>query len=62
MSFLNRILKTFLGDKAQKDISKIQPLVLEINQIQKGFEIISNDELRGKTSNLKKRLKKVGLT
>ena len=56
MSFLNRILKTFLGDKAQKDISKIQPLVLEINQIQKGFEIISNDELRGKTSNLKKKI------
>ena len=57
MSFLNRILKTFLGDKAQKDISKIQPLVLEINQIQKGFEIICNDELRGKTSNLKKKIK-----
>ena len=50
MSFLNRILKTFLGDKAQKDVSIIQPLVLEINQIQKEFENISNDELRSKTS------------
>ena len=57
MSFLNRILKTFLGDKAQKDVSIIQPLVLEINQIQKEFENISNDELRSKTSGLKKRIK-----
>jgi len=57
MSFLNRILKTFLGDKAQKDVSIIQPLVLEINQIQKEFENISNDELRSKTSSLKKKIK-----
>ena len=56
MSFLNRILKTFLGDKAQKDISKIQPLVLKINQIQKEFELISNDELRDKTFTLKKKI------
>jgi len=57
MSFLNRILKTFLGDKAQKDVSIIQPLVLEINQIQKEFENISNDELRSKTSSLKRKIK-----
>ena len=41
MSFLNRILKTFLGDKAQKDIKNIQPLVIKINQIQEKFEKIS---------------------
>ena len=57
MSFLNRIFKTFLGDKAQKDVSKIQPLVLEINQIQKELENISNDFLRNKTFNLKKIIK-----
>ena len=57
MSFLNRVLKTFVGDKAQKDISKIQPLVAEINQIQKKLENITNDELRSKTFNLKKQIK-----
>jgi len=51
MSFLNRVFKTFVGDKAQKDISKIQPLVVEINQIQKKFENITNNELRNKTYN-----------
>ena len=57
MSFLNRVFKTFVGDKAQKDISKIQPLVVEINQIQKKFENITNNELRNKTYNLKKQIK-----
>ena len=53
MNFLNNILKTFLGNKAEKDISKIRPLVNEINQIQKEFTSINNDKLRGKTENLK---------
>ena len=53
MNFLNNILKTFLGNKAEKDISKIRPLVNEINQIQKEFTSIDNDKLRGKTENLK---------
>ena len=53
MTFLNNILKTFLGDKAEKDVSKIRPFVAEINQIQEQFQDISNDELRNKTQNLK---------
>ena len=57
MSFLNRILNTFLGDKAQKDISKIQPLVLEINKIHKEFVNISNDDLRNRTVKLKEKIK-----
>ena len=57
MSFLSQILKTFMGDKTLKDISKIQPLVSEINQIQKEFENISNDNLRNKTLNLKDKIK-----
>ena len=53
MSFLNNIFKTFLGDKAEKDVSKIRPFVAEINKIQLQFQNISNDELRNKTQNLK---------
>ena len=52
MSFLNNIFKTFLGDKAEKDVSKIRPFVAEINKIQLQFQNISNDELRNKTQNL----------
>ena len=43
MSILNKILKTFIGDKTKKDLSKITPLVQEINNYQKSFESLSND-------------------
>ena len=35
MSILNSILKTFIGDKTKKDLSKITPLVSRINDYQK---------------------------
>ena len=49
MSFLNSILKTFVGDKTKKDLSQITPLVAEINSHQKNLESLSHDELRFKT-------------
>ena len=49
MSFLNSILKTFVGDKTKKDLSQITPLVAEINSHQKNLEILSHDQLRQKT-------------
>ena len=49
MSFLNSILKTFVGDKTKKDLSQITPLVTEINSHQKNLETLSHDELRQKT-------------
>ena len=49
MSFLNSILKTFVGDKTKKDLSQITPLVAEINSHQKNLETLSHDELRQKT-------------
>ena len=49
MSFLNNILKTFVGDKTKKDLSQITPLVTEINSHQKNLETLSHDELRQKT-------------
>jgi preprotein translocase subunit SecA len=49
MSFLNSILKTFVGDKTKKDLSQITTLVAEINSHQKNLESLSHDELRYKT-------------
>ena len=53
MSILNSILKTFVGDKTKKDLSKITPLIAEINSFQKSFESLSHDELREKTTEFK---------
>lgn len=54
MSILNSVLKTFVGDKTKKDLSKIRPLVGQINNHQNSFEQLSPDELRAKTAALKK--------
>jgi preprotein translocase subunit SecA len=48
MSILNSILKTFVGDKTKKDLSKITPLISKINGYQKSFESLSHDQLRKK--------------
>tara|TARA_B100000767_G_C19778215_1_gene544077 strand:- start:1079 stop:4447 length:3369 start_codon:yes stop_codon:yes gene_type:complete len=56
MSILNTILKTFVGDKSKKDIRAIQYLVDQINEHVLGFEAISNDELREKTSIFKSKI------
>ena len=58
MSFLNSILKTFVGDKTKKDLSKITPSVEERNSHQKNLEPLSNDELRQKTIIFKEEIAK----
>ncbi len=49
MSFLDSVLKVFVGDKSKKDIKEIQPIVEKIKALEKEFEALSLDELRGKT-------------
>ncbi|WP_424494783.1 preprotein translocase subunit SecA [Salinimicrobium sp. GXAS 041] len=49
MSFLDSVLKVFVGDKSKKDIKEIQPIVEKIKSLEKDFEALSLDELRAKT-------------
>lgn len=53
MSFINTVLKTFVGDKAKKDVNALQPLVDIIKSHEAALENLSNDELRQKTSDFK---------
>lgn len=53
---VTKILKKFLGDKAEKDIKEAQPLVDKANEVFAGLAQISNDELRAKTTALKARI------
>ena len=59
MSFLNSILKVFVGNKAKKDISLIQPIVDEILTAEKQLESLTHDELRDKTIDFKNRIQEV---
>jgi len=56
MNFINKILKVFVGDKSQKDIKEIQPLVDKIRKIEPTLANLSHDELRAKTTVFKARI------
>ncbi|HVS97656.1 MAG TPA: hypothetical protein VHE54_14280, partial [Puia sp.] len=49
--------KIFGGNKSEKDIKRIQPMVEEINRHFASYQSLSNDELRGKTEEFKARIR-----
>ncbi|QWX84571.1 preprotein translocase subunit SecA [Cellulophaga sp. HaHaR_3_176] len=49
MSFLNSVLKVFVGDKAKKDVGALQPIIKQIHSFEKELEGLSIDEIRNKT-------------
>jgi len=51
------ISKIFGGNKSEKDIKTIQPLVEQVNQHYATYQSLSNDQLRGKTSEFRQRIK-----
>tara|TARA_R110000868_G_scaffold291085_3_gene551425 strand:+ start:1652 stop:5005 length:3354 start_codon:yes stop_codon:yes gene_type:complete len=53
MSFLNSVLKVFVGDKSKQDVKTILPIVNQIKTFEKTLEALSHDELRAKTSEFK---------
>ncbi len=57
MSFINSILKAFIGDKSQKDIKPLQANVAKVNAFEKTLAALTNDELRARTQNFKDQIK-----
>ena len=57
MSILNSVIKLFVGDKQQKDLKILQPVVDDVNKFETAFSILSNDALRAKTTEFKTRIK-----
>jgi len=57
MSFLNSILKAFVGDKSEKDVKAIQPLIAKVHTFEKALAALSHDELRAKTIEFKEKIK-----
>lgn len=53
MSFINSVLKAFVGDKAKKDVKEIQPIVEKVKSFGAAMEALSNDSLRQKTHDFK---------
>ncbi len=49
MSIINSVIKVFVGDKSEKDVKALQPLVKQIRSFEPALETLSHDELRQKT-------------
>ncbi|MDR2224154.1 MAG: preprotein translocase subunit SecA [Flavobacteriaceae bacterium] len=49
MSLINSILKVFVGDKSERDIKAIKPIIEKIRSYEGTLNSLSNDELRAKT-------------
>jgi preprotein translocase subunit SecA len=56
MTFLDSILKVFVGDKSKQDVKAITPLVKKINAYGATLEALSHDELRAKTIEFKSKI------
>ena len=57
MSILNSVIKLFVGDKQQKDLKGLQPIVEDVRKFEIAFSKLSHDELRAKTIEFKERIK-----
>ena len=49
-------LKKIFGDANAKALKKLEPIVARVNELEKEYEKLSGDELRGKTKEFKNRL------
>jgi preprotein translocase subunit SecA len=57
MSLLNSVLKLFVGDKQQKDLKLLQPIVEKTNAFAEVISNLSNDELRAKSEEFKSKIR-----
>ena len=57
MSFINSIIKAFVGDKSEKDVKATQPYITKIKALEPVLAALSHDDLRAKTSEFKEKIK-----
>ncbi|MBI1288262.1 MAG: preprotein translocase subunit SecA [Flavobacteriales bacterium] len=56
INLINNLAKKFFGTKADKDIQEIQPIVDQVNQAFAGLQNLTDDQLRAKTAEFKKKI------
>ena len=56
MSFLNSVLKVFVGDKSKQDVKSMMPIVTQIKAFEDNLRQLSHDELREKTKVFKSKI------
>jgi preprotein translocase subunit SecA len=62
MSFLNSVLKVFVGDKSKQDVKATMPMVEKVKSFDAAMESLSLDDLRGKTKDFKQQIEEARST
>ena len=57
MSFLNKVLKGFLGDKKAQDLKEVKKVVTKIKAVEPNIQQLTDDGLREKTAEFKENIK-----
>jgi preprotein translocase subunit SecA len=57
INFISKSLQKVFGTKYDKDVKQYEPYIDEINQLYESYQSLSNDELRNKTLEFRKRIK-----
>lgn len=54
---LNGILKSLFGNKSERDLKKLRPILNQIKEVYPSIEKLSNDELRSRTAAIRQEIK-----
>ena len=54
--FINKVIKSLVGSKADRDMKELTPYVARINEVFTGLSTLSNDELRARTTAFRERI------
>jgi preprotein translocase subunit SecA len=57
MGLLEKILSSFLGSKAERDLKEVKPYIDRINEVYPSIKSLSNDDLRAKSLEIKKKVR-----
>jgi len=53
---LNKVITSVFGNKHERDVKRLQPMVAAINALEPGIRALSDEELRGKTAEFRREL------
>jgi preprotein translocase subunit SecA len=57
IDFINKTITSIFGNKSERDLKELTPVVLQVKEAEKIISALTNDELRGKTAEFKERIK-----
>lgn len=56
MSFLDSVLKVFVGDKSKQDVKSLSPIIDQVQAFESDLEALSHDGLRAKTAEFRTKI------